>query len=257
MKGLSVFKNILWAMCIFACLIALLVGFFAAAFTRYTPPVAVEGAEPTPGIPTGTLNQLGETADGGQAYLDSLTFLCDSTLIGLRDFGLVSDSSRVWGSSAGNIPVKDMADPSVRMADGSEKTVSQAVAEFKPSVLVISLGMDSLKELDRTQFEANYTSLVQRIQAASPGTKIVLCGLSSVTTGYSGSDGLTVELVGSAEGWVQNVCRDTGVYYAAVTENIRDTTGTLFADYAGVNGKALNSAGVSKVLEYLRSHTVP
>ena len=261
MKGLSLLKNLIWALCIVVCLAALLVGFVVGAFTKYSLPDEGEtAAEPTPVISTGTLHKLEETADGGQSYLDSLTFLCDSTLIGIRDYGLLSggtDTTQVWGSAAGNIPATDIADPMIRMADGTEQRVSAAVASAKPSVLVISLGMDSLQKVDRTTFEASYTSLVNAVRSASPSTKVVLCGLSSVTSGYGGSDGLTVEMVNTAQGWVQNVCRETGAYYADVTGAVKDTSGTLLSDYAGVNGKVLNTAGIGKVLEYLRCHVVP
>lgn len=262
MKGLSVLKNIIWAFSIVICLAALVVGFFFSAFTKYELPDEgqVQMEEESPQMATGTLNKLEETADGGQSYLDSLTFLCDSTLIGIRDYGLLSGgtaTNQVWGSPAGNIPVTDMADPRLRMPDGTEMSASDAVAANKPFILVISLGMDSLQRLERTEFEANYSSLVTTIQAKSPSTRIVLCGLTSITSAYSGADGLTVEMVNTAEGWIQNVCRATGVYYADVTDPIKDTSGTLLSDYAGVNNKALNTAGISKVLEYLRCHMVP
>ena len=261
MKSLTIFKNIIWAIGIVACLLALVVGFGISAFTRYSLPEAGEalGEEENIQEPTGTLNRLGETADGGQGYLDSLTFLVDSTLIGLRDYGMLSDgvtTNKVWGSSAGNISVENMADPTIRLGDGTEKTVSQAAAEAKPGVLIVSLGMDSLQKVDRATFEANYTALINNIRAASPNTKIVLCSLSSVTSAYNSPDGITIEMANTAEGWVQNVCRNTGVYYADVTKAVKDTSGTLLSDYAGVNNKALNTTGLNKVLEYLRSHTV-
>ena len=261
MKGLTVLKNILWAFSILVCLGALVIGFGVSAFTKYSLPTEYEEQqmEQAAQEATGTLNKLGETADAGQSYIDSLTFLVDSTLIGLRDYGMLSggtSTSQVWGSQAGNISVEKMADPTIRMADGSEKTASQAAAENKPAVLVISLGMDSLQKVDRTTFEANYAALVNNIRAASPSTKIVLCALSSVTSGYNSPDGITVEMANTAQGWIQNVCRATGAYYADVTHDVKDTSGTLLFDYAGVNNKALNTTGLNKVLEYLRTHAI-
>lgn len=264
MKGLTLLKNIIWAFGILVCLVALIAGFVVGSFTKYSGPEVGELLdsmdEQLPQQSMGQLMSLSETADGGQLYLDSLTFLVDSSLIGLRDLGLLSggtSTSQVWGSAAGNIPVSSIADPTIRYSDGSEKTVSQAAAAAKPSVLIISLGMDSLQKVSQAEFEANYTALVNNIRSASPNTKIVLCSLTSITSAYSGADGLTFELIKSAEEWIQNVCRSTGVYYADAGSAVKDTSGTLLSDYSGVNNKALNSAGISKVLDYLRSHTVP
>ena len=261
MKGLTVLKNILWAIGILVCLGSLVVGFGVAAFTKYSLPeeIIFEDA-PVEQLATGTLTRLEMTEDGGQGYVDSLTFLVDSTLIGLRDYGMLTggtSSSQIWGSQAGNISVQKIADPTIRMSDGTEMKVSEAVAKRKPSILVISLGMDSLQKVDRTEFEANYTTLVETIRAKSPQTKVVLCSLTSVTSAYSASDGITVEMANTAQGWVQNVCRATGAYYADVTGDVKDVSGTLLSDYAGVNQKALNTSGLNKVLEYLRCHVVP
>ena len=260
MKGLNVIKNVFWAFGILVCLVAVAGGLIFGAFTKYSLPegyeMGMEQEEQNAAVGSGILHQLPESADGGQSYLDSLTFLCDSAMIGLRDYGLITDVGKVWGSSAGNISVENIADPTIRYSDGTERTVSQAAEAAKPSVLVISLGMDSLQKIKQADFEANYTALINNIRTASPETKIVVCSLSSVTSGYSSPDGITIEMVSEAETWIQNVCRSTGVFYADAASAVKDTSNTLLSDYAGVNNKALNSAGINKILEYLRGHIV-
>jgi len=272
MKGkLVIIKNILWAFGIVLCLAALLVGLGFGLFTKYQGSsirdmvtLGEKADKPQKGefdnvLPEGTLYTLGETADGGQAYIDSLTFLVDSSLIGLRDYGLLTGgntTTQVWGSSAGNIPADTIADPIIRYPnDGSSIPVSQAAAAAKPSRLIISLGMDSLNAVDQNSFIANYVSLVQSIKAASPDTTVICCSLSSVSASYAGTDGLTVDASRTADLWIQEVCKATGAYYADVGSVVADSSGTLFSEYAAANGKTLNSAGVNKVLEYLRCHT--
>ena len=102
---LSNIKNIAWAIAIVLCLGILLVALGFGAFTRnrgemQRPTVllgnaaaerdaavaeaqaAEEAAQQTGG---GTVYVLGESGDAGQAYVDSLTLLWYSALIGLRD----------------------------------------------------------------------------------------------------------------------------------------------------------------------------
>lgn len=259
---LSVWKNLIWIVGLGICLLALLGGFIAAAFGHVEisdGSVALGSEQDGSGVDPnslGQLYQLAETADGGQAYLDSLSFLVDSSLIGMRDYGLVN-SSQVWGSEAGNIFADTIADPQIRYpVDGSPVSASAAVSALKPSTLIISLGMDGINRTDETKFIADYSALISAIRAQSPDTRIVLCSLCSVTGSYSGTDGMDVSMAQTVEGWVQTVARSTGAYYLDVADAVTDTSGTLLLDYAGANAKALNSAGISKVLEYVRCHVL-
>lgn len=269
---LNMYKNLAWAIGIVACLIALIFGFFTAAFSRYggerqtgglelgREEAPLEVAEPAVQSGTGELIQVPETADGGQAYLDSLTFLTDSALIGLRDYGLLNGGAgtlQVWATSAGNLPAADMATAAIRYPnDGSQITAITAAMVAKPERLVISLGSDSLKETDRDGFVAAYTELIRGIQKNSPQTVIVCCALCSVTPDYDGTDGLTAAMCAEANDWIRTVCTDTGVYFADPGALLRDSNGSLMSEYASANGKTLNSAGVTRVLDFLRAHTV-
>lgn len=290
MSKMSTLKNIIWAVCILLCLLALLVGFIFAAFTRYSgeqqkiqlslgasasqsqsaSTANTSGADAVTGdagslsepavYGDGTLRTLSETQDAGQAYVDTLTFLCDSILVGLRDYGLLTGgttTSQVWGSSAGNIPAMSISSPIIRYpGDGSEISASNAAMLTNPSILVISLGMDGLAETNQDTFIADYTALISSIRQVSPSTVFICCSLSSVTADYSGADGLTASMVVEANSWIEQVCMSTGAYYADFSSMLRNSDGFLLSEYASANGKALNSAGINRVLEYLRMHAV-
>ena len=280
MRKLNAWKNIAWAVGIVLCLAAMLVSLLVMAFTRYSGPkerggvhlgadkgggaaqVSADGIDAGVSAPAaagdGQLHRLEESADAGQAYIDSLTFLLDSTMIGLRDYGLLADgneTTQVWGSSAGNIPAADIASCTIRYPnDGSEIGAAVAAMVARPSRLVICLGSDGLAQVDKEAFIQNYTSLLQDIRSNSPDTKLIVCSLPSVTPGYASLDGLTSYLVGEANDWIRDVCEATGAYYADCGSVLRDSTGNLMSEYAAANGKTLNATGLNLVLNYLRSH---
>lgn len=281
MRKLNALKNIAWAIGIVLCLGALLVSLVMAAFTRYGGPkerggvhlgadagseaaqiAADSGIDAGVVVPAqegdGSLHRLEETADAGQAYIDSLTFLVDSTMIGLRDYGILSggnETTQVWGSAAGNIPAGSIAECTIRYPnDGSEIGAATAAMVARPAKLVICLGSDSLAQTDKDSFIQNYTALLQDIQRNSPDTVLILCSLPSVTPTYNGADGLTSYLVGEANDWIRDVCEATGAYYCDCGSVLRDSTGNLMSEYAAANGKTLNSAGLDLILSYLRSH---
>lgn len=270
---LAAIKNIIWALGIILCLLALLVGFLFAAFSKYDgsgqidkgTQISKSEASDTPAVApltgTGDLRKLPETGDAGQSYIDSLTFLCDSTLIGLRDYGLLaagSATTQVWGSQAGNIPVSSLSECTIRFpGDGSNKTAADAASATKPAILVVSLGSDGLPDATEEGFINGYTALLNAIHAASPETVIICCSIPGVTVTYSGADGLTSTMTNKANDWIRHVCEDTGVYYADTADAITDQAGGLLNDYAAANGKTLNSAALNEILSYLRTHALP
>lgn len=279
---LTIIKNIIWAVAIVLCLLILLVGIIFGAATKYYGadeyPVLYLGEAPEKDKPAdsqqepeedeapaaaqqadGTLTVLAETKDAGQEYLDSLTFLCDSALVGIRDYGLLSGgigTTQVWGSNAGNIPASEIAECMIKYPnDGSEISAANAAMIAKPETLIISLGADGLAAMSKEEFIYNYTLLILGIRASSPQTTIVCCSLSSVISGYSGVDNLSAVEIGDANEWIRQVCTDTGAYFLDVAEAVNES-GYLLNKYASPNGKTLNTKGLEEVLKYIRTHAV-
>ncbi|MBR1457228.1 MAG: SGNH/GDSL hydrolase family protein [Oscillospiraceae bacterium] len=279
MRKLNALKNMIWAGAIVLCLAALLVSLLFAIFTRYPGAKerggvhlgedrAAAAAKSEDGVDAGTgaaaegdgtLRRLAETVDGGQAYVDSLTFLVDSTMIGLRDYGLLSggnETTQVWASAAGNLPASGLAECVIRYPnDGSEIGAATAAMVARPARLVLCLGSDGLAQVEKESFIESYASLLRDIRANSPDTTLIVCSLPSVVPDYAGVDGLSSYLVGEANDWIRDVCEQTGAYYADCGSVVRDANGTLMSEYASANGKTLNSTGLNLVLSYLRTHT--
>ena len=274
----NTYKNFGWALAIGVALFTLLLGLLFTAFTRYggdldRPKIQLGGSsaavldadavitgDAAVQERTGRLVTLAGTADGGQGYIDSLTFLCDSATIGLRDYGILSGgiaTTQVWGSNSGSLPIGTIPDALIKYpGDGSQINAIDAAMIAKPKILVISIGQDGLMGVDKETFIANYESLVMGIREKSPGTYIVCCSVTSVGANYAGADGLTRDAINWANDYIQQVCIDTGAYFCDVAHDMRDSTSVLEGSYASSNGKTLNTAGLNAFLQYLRTHMV-
>ena len=269
---LNSIKNLIWAGAILVCLLALFVALIIAAASPYQGPIerggvqlnrradapAAEAEADNQAEGSGSLYTLGESQDAGQGYIDSLTFLCDSSAIGLRDYAILSGgtaTTQVWGSAAGNVSARNFTDFTIRyQAEGTDLTPAQAAAKAQPARLVMILGADGLDGMDEQSFVDGYAALIRSIQEASPNTQIIVCSISSVTTGYNGTDGVNANVIRSVNEWIQAVCVRTGAWYCDTASAVNDRAGWLDSEYASANGKALNSAGLQKILEYLRTH---
>ncbi|MCR5137217.1 MAG: SGNH/GDSL hydrolase family protein [Oscillospiraceae bacterium] len=279
MRGrLTAIKNIVWAFGIVLCLLAVFVGLLFAAFTRSreeqfrgglplgsyrSATVADEAADAVTGPVQegdGTLKSLPETGDAGQEYIDSLTFLCDSTLIGLRDYGILNGgtaTSQVWATPTGVLAVADIDESRIVFPnDGSIITAANAAMIVQPKVLVISVGNDGIGMEDQYVFIGKYETLINDIRRNSPETWILCLPLTSVTADYSAGDGVTPERCREVNGWIRSACEDTGAFYVDATSTVLDQNGALMSEYASANGRTLNSAGLNQILQYLRYHAV-
>ena len=280
---LSTVKNFIWALCILVSSVFLLVGTMIVVFRRYDGEKVSYGmtlsenagagkeeaageeiigasssSDLGSGNARGTLNTLSSTEDAGESYLadDGVIFLVDSTFIGLRSKGIIS-SSQVWGTESGSLSVDSLSTQLISFPnDGSQITPASAAMISKPRVLYIGIGTDGLAKTDENSFVAAYDALIAGIQSASPETVIVCMGLCSVTEDYSGIDGLSITVMSDGNDWIQLVCRDTGVYYLDVSENLGDGSGGLRASYCEANGKSLNATGLGVVLQTVRTHAV-
>ena len=278
-NGLTGIKNLIWALAIVLVLAVVLVGLiitmvlgfsgqrqdgtlylgessgFSSGSTKQ-PDNGVDG-----GLESGTgAMALPDSQDTGLAYLFNLTFLCDESFSSVNSFGSnfgSTASAQVWLPAAGSFPAASAASTNIIYPnDGTAKSPADAAGLYQPSRLVIYLGGDALGSTDQASFVTGYTALVREIQAASPETRIICCSIGSVATAYAGVDGLTPELVRQANQWIEQVCADTGVYYADVGSLLNDTSGALSAEYASADGRGINSSGISKVIEYFRMHGI-
>ena len=274
---LAAIKNIAWAFAIVICLLAVFVGLLFAAFTRNRDeqfrggvPLgsqAVESVAADDSVQTrppqqgdGTLKTLEETEDAGQEYIDSLTFLVDSSLVGLRDYGVLSggtETSQVWATPSGVLAVADIAQSRiVYPGDGSIVAAPDAALLLQPDILVISIGNDGIANIDQFEFIDKYDTLIADIRRNSPNTWILCLPLTSVTVDYTSMDGLNAAKCNEADTWIQTVCEQTGSIYCDAVSAVQDMDGALLQEYATSDGRTLNPSGVNRILQYLRYHAV-
>ena len=279
-NGLSGIKNIIWALAIVVALAAVLVGLIitmvlgfggqrqdgtlylgegSGLFSGGSAGHSDSSSGVDGGLDTGAMALPG-SQDTGLEYLFNLTFLCDDSFAAVGSFGAnfgSTASAQVWLPAGGSLPAANAAGTRIIYPnDGTEKTPADAAGLYQPARLVIYLGGDSLGSADRDSFIAGYSSLVKGIQSASPETRIICCSIGSVTAAYTGTDGLTASLVAQANQWIQQVCADTGVYYADLGAILNDTSGALSAEYAATDGRSISAAGISKIMEYFRMHGI-
>ena len=275
---------LVWAVAIVACLLVVLFSLLFASLTAgsgvdiTTAPPSAEGegpapdgpsapaqegdtpasAAPGPEIDTSSAALLGETEDAGQAYIDRLTFLGDSTTNGLKEYGVLSGgtaTTQVWTPASGTLTLYLWNAASIVYPEtGAEMTIADAVETKKPEYLVITLGVNGVAELEEDAFKIYYTDIINCVKEASPSTRIICNSIYPVANDYEHIDQISNEKINTANGWILDVAEATGTRYADSCSVLKAADGSLREELGNGDGLHLNADGYNAVLEYLRTH---
>ena len=271
-KGLNGIKNIVWALCVFAALIALLVGLIFAMSGKfhgekpdgilhldgsgYQKPVK----QLSQGQTDGGSGELNSTQDRGLEYVLAMTYLCDGSLSGIKDFAEAAGVDReveVWTHTGSGMPAASAADQVIILpSDQSVIKPGSAAMVRRPARLVIYLGADELADATKENFVAGYSSLLRSIKEASPDTKVLCCTLGSISASYMSTDNLTPELIVQANEWIREVCSANGCYLADIASVLNGEDGYIQREYVNSNGRTLSDKGISAMMDYLRYHAI-
>jgi lysophospholipase L1-like esterase len=231
-----------------------------AAEEEETPPEQ-ESPEPsaeTSPEPVEVSTVLGETEDMGQEYIDKIIFLGDSTTYGLKAYGMLSggtDTTQVWTPASGTLALFNQSIATIVYPEtGEEITIVEAVTRKQPEYLLITLGVNGVSSMDEDYFTLEYKKLVNNILEASPDTKIILNSIYPVASNYDKQEYINNEKITAANGWIRNLAEELGVRYLNSASVITGPDGFLMDEYQNGDGIHLNSAGFSRILEYIRTH---
>lgn len=236
-------------------------------------PTAVPTAEPTPQptaaptiapstnypeINTASSALLGETEDMGQSYLDDIIFLGDSTTYGLKAYGMLKDgrnTKQVWTPTSGTLTLSYQGFAAIWYPDEDvEITIREAVERKQPKMMIITLGVNGISFMDEAAFTAEYTDLVEDIQALSPDTQIIIQSIFPVARNYEYLGSINNEKITTANTWLLKIAEDTGVRYLNTISVLMGEDGYLPESYQNGDGLHLNDVSFSLVLNYIRTH---
>jgi hypothetical protein len=201
---------------------------------------------------------LPPTEDAGQAYVDKLTFICDSPTYWLWPRGLLSggkDSKQTWTGPEGTMTLAyqgsyHILDP----YDKKQKPIRDVVAQHKPEYIVIALGINGISFMKEDYFVAEYTSLVQDIQRISPKTKLILQSIYPITHKYKHYGNITNAMITAGNSWILRIAEENGCKYLDTISVLLNDAGNAKDELMLNDGLHPNTAGLELILEYIRTH---
>ena len=224
----------------------------ASSDTQSTSPVVNPGGQDDVTLP--------ETPDAGIGYQDTLTFVGDSLTAHLVSRGVLSDGTntrQVWKTQTNMMNLNSETDK-VKVAlpgTGTYVTISDAAAQVKPAILIITLGTDyGVSYLTEEEFKSAYTKLIKGVQEKSPATRIILQSIFPVTNNCKV---LSNESIDKCNVWVKEIAASNGCRYLDTQSVLKDNRNNLKDNYCSSDdGIHLTADAYKVILQYIRTHAL-
>ncbi|MBE6610971.1 MAG: hypothetical protein E7632_00645 [Ruminococcaceae bacterium] len=204
---------------------------------------------------------LAITEDAGQAYIDKMVFLGDSTTYGLRAYSMLSggkDTLQVWTPKSGTLTLSRVSfDTIVYPETGAEITIKDAVTAKQPEYLVITLGVNGVSFMGEEYFKSEYKKLLESVKEASPDTKIICQSMFPVARTYEYLGSIDNTKIAAANRWIVEVAAECGVKFIDTYSVLADAEGWLPEEYHNGDGMHLNADSFTLELNNLRTRAYP
>ena len=195
---------------------------------------------------------LTETADAGESYQNETLFIGDSNTVRLYANGLISLQQFCAKEGIGTHAALNDGIVTFKR-DTNRYTIAQAVAKMKPRRVVVMLGTNDTG-METADFIANYTALIQAIQASYPYTDIIVNTVPPVPANHANYPQMDQTKIDDFNMALLSMCEQMGLKFLNTAEALKDSTGYGNADYYLTNDIHLKPAGLKVLLNYLRTH---
>lgn len=200
--------------------------------------------------------------------LDKAVFFGDSTTYGLFRYNVNNrgehgrnyrtlKKSQIWVPKDGTFYLGNLTSASVALADGRNLSLAAACAEFRPEVLIITVGINGLCSWNQQSFSKYYEKMIDVFTNASHETRIILQSVYPTAKNRSADlAAFTNDKVDRLNRWIREIASKRKLQYLDTNAALKDENGDLRQEYQNGDGLHLNTQGFNAVLSYIEKHAI-
>ena len=207
---------------------------------------------------------LGDTPDYGQAYINGIVFIGDSTVSQMASCDILSggkETKQIWTGDGGTLALDFGIDASMIVyPETNEKmTVGDAAATKRPDHVIITLGINNgVSACNEEKFKAYYQKIIDAVKENSPTTKIILQSILPISDKKDrDSKTLSNQKIDEANEWIRALAYENGIRYLDSASVIKNSNGALDKKFDSGDGLHPNADGYGEILKYIRTHGHP
>lgn len=203
---------------------------------------------------------LDASEDAGESYVNDMVFIGDSTTHGMAFYGVLEggkETNQVWTPKSGTLAMWNLlSERIVYPDDDSEMLIADAIAIKRPSIVVLTLGVNGVSSLSEEDFKKYYQGLIDAIKEESSETKIILQSIYPVCDYYQYVNSISMEKINRANSWIVQLADDNGIYYLNTITALVNEKGYLTDSYCNGDGIHISREGFNVILDYIRTHAI-
>lgn len=197
--------------------------------------------------------KLKETDMASEEYFDSITMVGDSNTMNMYLNGYLS-GIRAWALPC--LHSESMHNTKINLYGLDTKMLLlDAVSEYKPEILILSLGTFSTAWISEDVFLENANSIIKQIKEKSPETKLILSSIYPIKDGYN-INNFTQETINRYNFLILEMADKHNVKFLDVQEVLKDERGYGKAEYFVDDNFHLSFLGHRVVKDYIKSHMI-
>lgn len=196
---------------------------------------------------------LPASSDAGQAYIDKIYFVGESTTSHFFKGGI--DRSHILVPSSATLT---LGSDILQILVGNENlNIPDAIRSSNAEILIITIGVNNAMNFSKNQYKSFYSKLIEAIMYNSPDTKIILQSSFPVTKEFSSkSNAISNEAIDRNNEWTKELAKEYSLKYLDTQSILKDDSGALKKEYENGDGVHLNEKAYSLIIQYIRTHAI-
>lgn len=186
--------------------------------------------------------------------IKDVIFLGDSNTVYLNERGGYIPKDQIWGKY--NLSIAAMRTSSfTTFADGKTVSLKEALDTYKPKILIVSGGIDSVLHMNEEDYKKEAELFIKYFKDNYPNVNLVITSILPI---YHGSVGLWHQKEINAFNFdMLELCHKYNINFINFADEVKDETGGASKEYfdcLATNdcGFHLNNAGKEKYIDYLK-----
>ena len=197
---------------------------------------------------------LKETEDGGDDYINNIIFAGDS----MAQYYVINGQipkNNLWYQVS--ITPETAINSPVYIGDvNTEKTFAQNLKIYKPKMLIMTLGTNSVSYMSAEYFYEKYYNFIKELIEASPNTKIIIQSISPVDKRFDEmNSSINNDKINKLNYYIGKMCEELGVKFLNSAPSLKYENGACKEGYClESDGIHMTKLGQEVLIEFARTH---
>lgn len=197
---------------------------------------------------------LKETADGGEEYINNIVFAGDSMAL----YYVINEqiSGKMLWHQISITPETALTSPIYINHIDTGKTFVQNFEEYKPDIVIMTLGTNSAAYMTPEYFYEKYSELITDIKKVSPQTKLIIQSIPPVDASFDEkTTGINNDKINKLNYYIGKMCEDLDVKFLNSAPAMKDENGACKKGYCREDdGIHPTKEGQEVLIQFARTH---